>query len=66
MAKKPEKPQHYAARAGKVTCTVYLDPAEHEILKQAAEADERSLTDFLRRSGLASAKKILQKKPKET
>lgn len=61
-----DKPAHYAKRVGKTTATVYLTSEEHEILTAAASAEDRSLTEFLRRSGLAAAKKISGKIPKET
>jgi uncharacterized protein (DUF1778 family) len=61
VAKKPAAKQHYAARAGKITVTVYLDPRDHKILTKAAKADSRSLTEFLRLSGLTAAQGNLPK-----
>ncbi len=39
-----------------------MTPAEHELLRRAAEAEHRPMTQFLLFYGLAAAEKILKKR----
>ena len=49
--------------AGRKPILLGATEAEHDLLRQAAEAERRPITQFLLHHGLVAAKKILKNRP---
>jgi len=47
--------------AGRKASLVWLDPAQHEAIKEAARIEQRSVTAFLSFHAMSAAQKILKK-----
>lgn len=51
----------YAARSGRTPIGVTVNAEEHDLIRRAAELDQRPKSQFVLRAALAAAKKILEK-----
>lgn len=65
MAKKKPSGNYYS-RSGMRPMTVAVSPEDHTILTTAAQLEGRSLSQYVARSAVAAAKRLLEKSDKKS